>query len=130
MTIFSQELEERNLTDATATRWLRQADVLNVAWKLKSVKIIIPSSPRYGATRNDRLFQRGILKENETIEYTFLNEKGDEKIFETKSITFYIAIRRANLTEDETFKVIKEGNGTSTRYYVNKITTPEPAEEA
>ena len=118
------------MTDAASTRWLRQADVLNAVWRLKSVKIIIPSSPRYGANRNDRLFQRGILKEGETIEYTFLNEREDEKVFETKSITFYVAIRRANLTEDETFKVIKEGNGTTTRYYVNKISPAEPAEEA
>lgn len=121
MPIFSKELEDRNLIDTTSTRWLRQADVLNSIWRLKSVNVIIPSSPRFGAMRNDRLFQRGILKEGETIEYTLINDRSEEKVFESKSITFYIAIRRANLTESDRFEVIKEGAASATRYHVKKI---------
>ena len=129
MSIFSNDLEMKD----RGGLYLKTDDVLKGIWRLKSADIVRSVNSQYGAQKTDSLCVRGVLKEGETIKYTLIDDEDNTRLFHSKSIAFYIGIRKGELTENDRFEVIREGAAMKTRYHVNKIgdtkVVKEPVEE-
>lgn len=88
--------------------------------------IVQSKNPKYGAKADDVLLNQGILKEGETIRYSFVDEQGSERKYDSKSAAIYIAFKSANLEPKTWVTIARSGQGDSTRYVI----TPAESEAA
>ena len=102
-------------------RFLRGKEFEGEGQILEVVGVEIIKGSKYSATRKeDWLCQKEILQEGETFVYSFIQD-GEEKIFESKSATFFIAMRQANPKPKDIIKITRTGEKFETRYEVTKL---------
>jgi hypothetical protein len=87
--------------------------------KVVGVEPIKANNPDYGATDKDWLCQKEILNEGETFRYTFLDESGQERIYNTKSAVFFISFKNLNPEVDSRIIIKRIGKGRETEYHIN-----------
>lgn len=88
---------------------------------IKGFEVKVADDPAYGADELNALFKQKKLQLGETIKYTFENEKGEEKIFESTSPGFFIAFNKLAPEGGEHVNIRREGKASKTRYFITII---------
>ena len=123
MSLFPEDLRERD-TGGMGGNFIKTAELeAGKLWKIGLVEIIMAKNPKYGANDKDTICTQGILKEGETIRYHLTGDDGIERLYESKGVAFYIAMRNmeTNLNPGDVIRIRAEGTGESRRYFVEKI---------
>ena len=89
--------------------------------RVVSVEKITAKDADYGAGSIDWLFKEGILAAGETFRYSFLDDEGNEKMYDTKGTSFYFAFKDANVEADDKVNISKTGSGKTTKYEISKV---------
>jgi hypothetical protein len=95
--------------------------------EVKDFKVIRAKNADFGANSNDYLMTSGMLKEGETIRYTFrtMPDKdgfdGSDKTFDSKSVGFYISFSQLDPEKGDKIHIAKTGTGKNTRYDISKV---------
>lgn len=118
MTIFSKKIVER---DNTPSPFVKTEELLEGTWQIVGADVITANNPKYGANDKDALFQRSVLLEGETIRYTFIDEEGNERNYDSKGMAFYIAMKSVDLESQDRVTIKREGSQDTTRYIVEKV---------
>ena len=115
MSVFSNDLQER---DNKPSKWLKTEELLSKSFVVKGVEVV--EANMYGAEEGDSLFEKGILKEGETIRYSF-DDNGNERLYDSKGAGLYIAMKQANPEPGRLIKVSRSGKGDKTRYSIELL---------
>jgi hypothetical protein len=85
---------------------------------LKAPQVVSQSEDtpdKYKTGEGNGLVKAGIIKQGETLRYTFLWQ-GEEAIFENSSYAFYKALYKLSPEAGQKFSIKRTGDGTSTKY--------------
>ena len=119
MSIFSSEIQER---DNKPSPYIGTDEFFGKKWQIKGCEIIVSKNIKYGANEKDALFTSGILKEGETLRYSFADETGLERIYDSKGMSFYLGFKNAeDVVDNDWVTISAEGKGDTRRYTVKKV---------
>ena len=124
MSVFNEKIIER---DKMTNNFVKAEDLIHGTWMIESVDIIQSNNPKYGAREKgndgkpDKLFEQGILQEGETLRYSLINDAGEAKVYDSKGVALYIAVKKANVDKGEPIRFTKTGSGDNTRYTVERV---------
>lgn len=118
MPIFSEEIIKK---DVSSTRYVKSEELIQGIWTILGVEIVTSNNPMYGANENDALYNRGVLKIGEVLRYTFLNEQGEEKNYDSKSMAFYLGFKSSKVEPNTKITIQREGKLDKTRYTILPI---------
>lgn len=76
---------------------------------------------RFGAPEDSKLVEKGILEEGEAFKYSFEDSEGNERIFESHSMPFAIAMNTAEVNPGDVLTISRTGKTTETRYSVKTV---------
>lgn len=103
-----------------ASIFLRGADFDDEGIKL-TFKGVEKTKGRFGAPEDSKLVEKGILEEGEAFKYSFTDSDGNERVFESHSMPFAIAMNQAEVNEGDELHISRTGKTTETRYTVAKV---------
>jgi len=124
MGIFSENIIDDGVD--SQTNWLNAESILREPLTIISVDVAEANAPQYGAMVTDSMYKRKILKLGEVLRYTFRDDAGYTKTFDSKGMAVYMAFKRANLSPNTRVRITRTGKSAETRYTVTPI---EPNEK-
>lgn len=78
---------------------------------------------RFGAPEDSKMVEKGILEEGESFRYVFEDVEGTERIFDSHSMPFAVAMNQAEVNEGDKLHITRTGKTTETRYQVEHVET-------
>lgn len=116
MALFDEETMER----AGKSDWYTGADFEGDGLTVQ-IKKVEKVKSQYGATSDNGMVERGILKEGETFRYTFADKDGTEKNLDSHSMPFMIAMQGAEFNIEDWLHIKRTGKLRDTRYTAEKV---------
>lgn len=118
MALFDQTIMDK----AGKSNWLVGADFENgQTLKIKSVETV---KSDFGASADSSIVEREILKEGEVFRYTFEDASGEEKVHDSHSMPFFIAMQGAEFNFGDWLLIKRTGKLRDTRYTADKVEAP------
>jgi len=114
--IFDKEISKKLMTN----QYLKGTDFENEGITL-TFKGVEKVKARFGASEDSKLVEKGILEEGEAFKYSFEDADGNERIFESHSMPFAVAMNTAEVNEGDKVHISRTGKTTETRYAVELV---------
>ena len=127
MKVIPKEYREKTSTGSGEFLKAGNFEGSGMTLEIKDFKVIRAKNADFGANSNDYLMTSGMLKEGETIRYSFrtLPEgdgfDGSDKTFDSKSVGFYISFSQLDPDKGDRIHISKSGTGKNTRYEITKV---------
>lgn len=115
MSVFEDKILKK---DISISRFVKTKDLLDGIWQIISIEVKVADNVRFGVQPTDPLYIRGVLKEGETLQYSFITPNGEEKIFDSKGLSFYLGFKAVNPNPKDRIKLERSGQGFNTRWKV------------
>lgn len=113
--------QEKAKEEGKVSQFIKAGELIKKEWEVVSIEIVVSNDPRFGALEKDALLKQGILNEGETLRYTFKDDDGTDRRFESKGMAFYLGMKGAFPQPGDRVQISKEGTMEKTRYHVSIV---------